>query len=336
MCTDVWTYISMGYFAQVRGHGTVGCSTMPHKVNPIRFENAEANLEVSNALFDVLAATLVQSRLQRDLTDSSMQRNIGSAFGHSLLAIDNATRGLDGLDAVPAAMAADLDANWEVLGEPVQSAMRALGARGVPGMEEPYERLKELTRGRRIGQAELVEFVRGLGLPADVEERLAAMTPRPTSGSPPSSSTTCGDRLDPLRPTSATPASGCCSPSTSPRWSRPHRPRAATRSPSSSSVPGVRLWVAESGAALLGSVALQDLVPGHVEIKTMRVTASARGTGRRCSTTPSSRRRRSGAGSASRPECSPSSTRLAPCTPGSASRRARRSAPTDPTGTASS
>jgi adenylosuccinate lyase len=178
MCTDVWTYISLGYFAQVRGHGTVGSSTMPHKVNPIRFENAEANLEVSNALFDVLAATLVQSRLQRDLTDSSMQRNIGSAFGHSLLAIDNAARGLDGLDAVPAAMAADLDANWEVLGEPVQSAMRALGARGVPGMEEPYERLKELTRGRRIGQVELVEFVRGLGLPADVEERLAAMTPQ--------------------------------------------------------------------------------------------------------------------------------------------------------------
>jgi len=177
LCTDVWTYISMGYFAQVRGQGTVGSSTMPHKVNPIRFENAEANLEVSNALFDVLGATLVQSRLQRDLTDSSMQRNIGTAFGHSLLAIDNATRGLAGLDAVPAAMAADLDANWEVLGEPIQSAMRALGAQGVPGMEEPYERLKELTRGRRIGQAELVEFVRGLGLPAEVEERLAAMTP---------------------------------------------------------------------------------------------------------------------------------------------------------------
>jgi adenylosuccinate lyase len=177
LCTDVWTYISMGYFAQVRGQGTVGSSTMPHKVNPIRFENAEANLEVSNALFDVLGATLVQSRLQRDLTDSSMQRNIGTAFGHSLLAIDNATRGLAGLDAVPAAMAADLDANWEVLGEPIQSAMRALGAQGVPGMEEPYERLKELTRGRRIGQAELVEFVRGLGLPDEVEERLAAMTP---------------------------------------------------------------------------------------------------------------------------------------------------------------
>ncbi|HHU09151.1 MAG TPA: adenylosuccinate lyase [Intrasporangiaceae bacterium] len=177
LCTDVWTYISLGYFAQVRGQGTVGSSTMPHKVNPIRFENAEANLEVSNALFDVLGSTLVTSRLQRDLTDSSMQRNIGTAFGHSLLALDNVARGLAGLDAVPEAMAADLDANWEVLGEPIQSAMRALGAQGVPGMEEPYERLKELTRGRRIGQADLVEFVRGLGLPSAVEERLAAMTP---------------------------------------------------------------------------------------------------------------------------------------------------------------
>jgi len=177
LCTDVWSYISLGYFAQVRGQGTVGSSTMPHKVNPIRFENAEANLEVSNALLDVLAATLVSSRLQRDLTDSSMQRNIGTAFGHGLLAIDNVLRGLDGLDPVPSAMAADLDANWEVLGEPIQSAMRALGARGIPGMEEPYERLKELTRGRRIGQAELVGFIRGLGLPRDVEERLAALTP---------------------------------------------------------------------------------------------------------------------------------------------------------------
>jgi adenylosuccinate lyase len=177
MCTDVWSYISMGYFAQVRGQGTVGSSTMPHKVNPIRFENAEANLEVSNALLDVLSATLVQSRLQRDLTDSSMQRNIGSALGHSLLAIDNAQRGLAGLDAVPDAMAADLDANWEVLGEAVQSAMRALAARGVPGMDEPYERLKELTRGRRIDRDDLVGFVRGLGLPADVEERLVGLTP---------------------------------------------------------------------------------------------------------------------------------------------------------------
>lgn len=177
LCTDVWTYISLGYFAQVRGQGTVGSSTMPHKVNPIRFENAEANLEVSNALLDVLGSTLVQSRLQRDLTDSSMQRNIGTALGHSLLAIDNVTRGLAGLDAVPAAMAADLDANWEVLGEPVQSAMRALAAQGVAGMENPYERLKELTRGRRITGEDLREFVRGLGLPDDVEKRFLELTP---------------------------------------------------------------------------------------------------------------------------------------------------------------
>jgi adenylosuccinate lyase len=178
LCTDFWTYISMGYFAQVRGQGTVGSSTMPHKVNPIRFENAEANLEVSNALLDVLASTLVQSRMQRDLTDSSMQRNIGTAFGHSLLAIDNAGRGLAGLDAVPTAMAADLEANWEVLGEPIQSVMRALGAQGVEGMENPYERLKELTRGRRISGADLREFVTSLGLPPDVERRFLDLTPQ--------------------------------------------------------------------------------------------------------------------------------------------------------------
>ena len=185
LCTDVWTYISLGYFAQVRGQGTVGSSTMPHKVNPIRFENAEANLEVSGALLDVLASTLVQSRLQRDLTDSSMQRNIGTAFGHSLLAIDNVARGLSGLDAVPQAMAADLDANWEVLGEPVQSAMRALAAQGVEGMQNPYERLKELTRGRRITGADLHEFVSGLGLPADVEKRFLELTPQTYVGAAP-------------------------------------------------------------------------------------------------------------------------------------------------------
>jgi adenylosuccinate lyase len=177
LCTDMWSYISLGYFAQVRGQGTVGSSTMPHKVNPIRFENAEANLEVSNALLDVLASTLVESRMQRDLTDSSMQRNIGTAFGHALLAMDNVRRGLAGLDAVPAAMAEDLDENWEVLAEPVQSAMRALAAQGLPGMEEPYERLKELTRGRRISHEDLVEFIRGLGMPPDVEERLTSLTP---------------------------------------------------------------------------------------------------------------------------------------------------------------
>ena len=182
LATDVWTYISLGYFAQVRGQGTVGSSTMPHKVNPIRFENAEANLELSCALLDSLGATLVTSRLQRDLTDSTTQRNIGPAFGHSLLAIDNVRRGLAGLDVDAAAMERDLDANWEVLGEAIQSAMRAAGVAGTPGMEEPYERLKELTRGRRVTGEDMRTFVAGLGLPDGVATRLAQMTPGSYTG----------------------------------------------------------------------------------------------------------------------------------------------------------
>ena len=182
LCTDVWTYISLGYFVQVRGQGTVGSSTMPHKVNPIRFENAEANLEVSCALLDVLGSTLVTSRLQRDLTDSSMQRNIGTAFGHSLVAIDNVRRGLAGLDAAPLVMERDLDANWEVLGEAIQSAMRAAGIAGAPGMNEPYERLKELTRGRRVDGPAMRVFIAGLGLPSEVEQRLTAMSPATYTG----------------------------------------------------------------------------------------------------------------------------------------------------------
>ena len=178
LTTDMWTYISLGYFKQqLAAHGSTGSSTMPHKVNPIRFENAEANLELSCALLDSLGSTLVTSRLQRDLTDSTTQRNIGTAFGHSLLAIDNVSRGLDGVDPAPEVMAADLDSNWEVLGEPVQSAMRAAAAAGVEGMENPYERLKELTRGQRVDGETMVEFIRGLGLPAEMEERLAALTP---------------------------------------------------------------------------------------------------------------------------------------------------------------
>jgi adenylosuccinate lyase len=182
LCTDVWTYVSLGYFTQVRGQGSVGSSTMPHKVNPIRFENAEANLEVSCALLDVLGQTLVTSRLQRDLTDSSMQRNAGTAVGHSLLAVDNVRRGLAGLDVDAAAMERDLDANWEVLGEAVQSVMRAAGIAGTPGMDEPYERLKELTRGRRVDGAAMREFVAGLGLPDAERERLLAMTPATYTG----------------------------------------------------------------------------------------------------------------------------------------------------------
>jgi adenylosuccinate lyase len=155
---------------------------MPHKVNPIRFENAEANLEISSALLDTLGATLVTSRLQRDLTDSTTQRNVGPAFGHSLLAIDNVRRGLKALAANADLMAADLDENWEVLGEPIQSAMRAASVAGVPGMENPYERLKDLTRGQRVDAARLREFVAGLGLPDDVAQRLANLTPASYTG----------------------------------------------------------------------------------------------------------------------------------------------------------
>jgi adenylosuccinate lyase len=177
LATDVWTYISLGFFKQIPVPGATGSSTMPHKVNPIRFENAEANLEISCALLDTLSATLVTSRLQRDLTDSTTQRNIGPAFGHSLLAIDNVRRGLKALAVNGDLLADDLNGNWEVLGEAVQSAMRAASVAGVEGMENPYERLKELTRGHRITGEDMRTFVAGLGLPDDVATRLAAMTP---------------------------------------------------------------------------------------------------------------------------------------------------------------
>ncbi|MGO3797096.1 MAG: lyase family protein, partial [Pauljensenia sp.] len=183
LATDCWTYISMGYFHQnLAAQGSTGSSTMPHKVNPIRFENAEANLEVSTALLDSLAATLVTSRMQRDLTDSTTQRNIGVALGHSLLALDNLSRGLAGVDMDEARMAADLDANWAVLGEAVQQAMRAASIAGATGMANPYERLKELTRGHTVSGEDMRAFIAELGLPADVEERLLALTPATYTG----------------------------------------------------------------------------------------------------------------------------------------------------------
>ena len=178
LATDVWTYISLGYFRQrLSAQGGTGSSTMPHKVNPIRFENAEANLEISGALLDSLGQTLVTSRLQRDLTDSTTQRNIGPALGHSLLAIANLRKGLAGLDVDADAMAADLEGNWEVLGEAVQSVMRTLGVQGVPGLDNPYERLKDLTRGHRVDGEGMREFVRSLGLPEAEQERLVALSP---------------------------------------------------------------------------------------------------------------------------------------------------------------
>ena len=177
LCTDVWSYISIGYFRQIPVTGATGSSTMPHKVNPIRFENAEANLELSNALLDTLGATLVTSRWQRDLTDSSSQRNIGVAFGHSVLAISNVSKGLARLDVAEEVLAADLEANWEVLAEAIQMVMRAEALAGASGLEDPYERLKELTRGHRVDQQRLQEFVAQLGLPDEATARLSALTP---------------------------------------------------------------------------------------------------------------------------------------------------------------
>ena len=183
LATDFWTYISMGYFHQnLAAQGTTGSSTMPHKVNPIRFENAEANLEISCSLLDTLAATLVTSRMQRDLTDSTTQRNIGVAFGHSLLALDNLRRGVAGLDVGAARLEEDLDAAWEVLGEPIQQGMRAAAIAGATGMANPYERLKELTRGQEVTANAMRDFIRGLGMPAELEQRLLELTPAGYTG----------------------------------------------------------------------------------------------------------------------------------------------------------
>ena len=169
----------MGYFHQnLAAQGSTGSSTMPHKVNPIRFENAEANLEISCALLETLAQTLVTSRLQRDLTDSSTQRNIGVAIGHSLLALYNLSGGLGGLDVANQVMADDLDRNWEVLGEAVQQVMRVEGLAGTPGMDNPYERLKELTRDSKVDETAMRKFVLSLGLSEEAQARLVALTPQ--------------------------------------------------------------------------------------------------------------------------------------------------------------
>ncbi|MBP1240518.1 adenylosuccinate lyase [Frigoribacterium sp. PvP120] len=182
LATDIWSYISMGYFTQIPIAGSTGSSTMPHKINPIRFENAEANLELSCALLDSLAATLVTSRQQRDLTDSSTQRNIGVAFGHSMLALDNLRRGLGEIAVGTAALEADLEGNWEVLGEAIQTVVRAEVVAGRSSIADPYAMLKELTRGRRVGQAELVAFVEGLDIGAEAKARLVALTPAGYTG----------------------------------------------------------------------------------------------------------------------------------------------------------
>ncbi|MDT0116464.1 adenylosuccinate lyase [Microbacterium sp. PRF11] len=182
LATDIWTYISLGYFTQIPVAGATGSSTMPHKINPIRFENAEANLEIAAGLFGTLASTLVTSRLQRDLTDSTTQRNIGVAFGHSLLALDNLQRGLTEISLAEDVLLADLDANWEVLAEAIQTVVRAEIAAGRSQITDPYALLKDLTRGRRVGAPELAEFVRGLDIGDAAKERLLALTPAAYAG----------------------------------------------------------------------------------------------------------------------------------------------------------
>ena len=175
-CRDVWGYVSLGYFKQTVKAGEVGSSTMPHKVNPIDFENAEGNFGIANALFEHFAGKLPISRWQRDLTDSTVLRALGVAFGHMLVALDALQRGLGKLSINEARLAADLDANWEVLGEAIQTVMRRYG------LPEPYEQLKALTRGKGISRESLREFVAALALPDDVKQRLMVMTPGTYTG----------------------------------------------------------------------------------------------------------------------------------------------------------
>ncbi len=177
LCTDIWTYISMGYFKQIPVPGATGSSTMPHKINPIRFENAESNLELSNAILGSLASTLITSRLQRDLTDSSSQRNIGLGLGHSLLAIDNVTRGLNEIDLSTAVLDADLSDNWEILGEAIQTVIRAEVAAGRSSISDPYALLKELTRGKRLSGDDMIAFVNELEIGQDAKDRLLTLRP---------------------------------------------------------------------------------------------------------------------------------------------------------------
>ncbi|MEN4902849.1 adenylosuccinate lyase [Luteimonas sp. TWI1416] len=176
LCRDVWGYISLGYFKQALKDGEIGSSTMPHKVNPIDFENAEGNFGIANALFEHFAAKLPISRWQRDLTDSTVLRALGTAFGHTQIALDALLRGLGKLSANPERLAQDLDAAWEVLAEAVQTVMRR------HGLPNPYEQLKALTRGQGITAESMRAFVDGLDLPEADKARLRALTPGAYTG----------------------------------------------------------------------------------------------------------------------------------------------------------
>ena len=176
LCRDIWGYISLGYFRQAVKAGEVGSSTMPHKVNPIDFENAEGNFGIANALLQHFAEKLPISRWQRDLTDSTVLRALGTAFGHALVGFESLAKGLGKLSVNAERLAADLDAAWEVLAEPVQTVMRR------HGLPNPYEQLKSLTRGHGIDAAALRAFIEGLDLPDDAKVRLAALTPGSYTG----------------------------------------------------------------------------------------------------------------------------------------------------------
>jgi len=176
LARDIWGYISLGYFRQALKAGEVGSSTMPHKVNPIDFENAEGNFGIANALFAHFSEKLPISRWQRDLTDSTVLRALGTAFGHTQIAFDSLMRGLAKLNVDPQRIAADLDASWEVLAEAVQTVMRCYG------LPEPYEQLKALTRGERITRATLQAFIDTLALPHEEKQRLLALTPATYTG----------------------------------------------------------------------------------------------------------------------------------------------------------
>ena len=168
---DIWGYISLGYFKQSTKAGEIGSSTMPHKVNPIDFENSEGNLGMANAVLKHMAEKLPVSRWQRDLTDSTVLRNIGVGFGYAVLAYDSCLRGLNKLEVNPARLAEDLDETWEVLAEPVQTVMRRYG------IENPYEQLKDLTRGKGISKEALQQFIVTLAIPQEAKDQLLAMTP---------------------------------------------------------------------------------------------------------------------------------------------------------------
>ena len=168
---DIWSYVSLGYFKQTTKAGEIGSSTMPHKVNPIDFENSEGNLGMANSVLRHMADKLPISRMQRDLTDSTVLRNIGVGFGYALLAYDSCLRGLNKLEVNPARMAEDLDQSWEVLAEPVQTVMRR------HGIENPYEQLKELTRGKEITRDGLHAFIRTLAISPAARDQLLSMTP---------------------------------------------------------------------------------------------------------------------------------------------------------------